>query len=868
MNRELTIATAPRRTATTWENTYTTKQDLTAAIYDPIVVNIKTSTYHSTNKKTKDHFKDVGGYVGGHLRDGKRKKGHVLTRSFITLDADNTPTSVDLIAELNKLPFAWLAHTTLSHTPKKPRWRIIIWLTRNVTPDEYEAIARRIAQDICPGLVWFDPTTFQPERMMYNAAVLKDNQDYRAEVSHGTPDLDPDEILARYTDWHDVTTWPGVNTQHYTRHNTRNASVDESVENPLSKKGLIGAFNRAHSITDVITNLIPGIYTPGTTKDRWTYTQGTSVNGLITYDNDSFAYSNHATDPASGMLLNAFDLTRVHKFGDLDTDTPDNVPTNKTPSYVAMMEYAQEDPATRKENAQQRLAAVNDLFQPIPQQPQPTEDETRRDKTNEDENKTVPEEADDPTDWVADLEINKNGAFKDSFTNFKLILTHDPRYATISWNEHAQKIEAREPAVLPWTQLTPGWTDNDTAMLKADIADRYNGLYAPNKMQDALLAAATTRSWHPVQTYFLELPPWDGIPRLDTLLVDYLGAEDTPYVRAVTRKPLVAAVIRTFYPGTKFDNVLTIKGPQGAGKSSLLAKLGGDWFTDNITLQDMRDKTAAEKLQGNLICELAELAGLRKTDAESIKAFITRREDKFRPAYGRHVIELPRQVIFIGTTNAVDGFLRDPTGNRRWWVVTATGVGMLNPHKMTPEARDQIWAEALHYARNGEKLWLEGDILDEAKAIQSDNIETDERAGIVQEYLEKPLPSNWETIPLSARRIYLDGGSLPDRYFNPGMFTDMYMRDTVSKVEIWCECFGRDADKMQRKDSFEISAIMQQLPGWKETGHRKKMEIYGQQRVFERTPVLEEKGTKNRVTKSGDKVQTPPEETPGTGDKQ
>lgn len=848
MNRELTIATAPRRTATTWKNTYTTKQDLTAAIYDPIVVNIKTHTYHSTNKRTRDHFKDVGGYVGGHLKDGKRKKGHVLTRSFITLDADNTPTDVDIIAELSKLPFAWLAHTSLSHTPENPRWRIIIWLTRDVTPDEYEAISRRIAQDICPGLVWFDPTTFQPERLMYWASVLKDNQDYRAEVSHGTPDLDPDGVLARYAAWTDVTTWPGI-----TIHNTpRQHAGDGKVENPLSKKGLIGAFNRAHSITDVIQNLIPGIYVPGTAKDRWTYAQGTSVNGLITYDNGTFAYSNHATDPASGMLLNAFDLTRVHKFGDLDTDTPDNVPNNKTPSYVAMMEYAQDDPQTRKENAQTQLAAVHELFKPIPQQPQPTEDETRRDKTNEDENKTVPEEAEDPTDWVADLEINKNGAFKDSFTNFKLILTHDPRYATISWNEHAQKIEAREPALLPWTQLTPGWTDNDTAMLKADIADRYNGLYAPNKMQDALLAAATTRAWHPVHTYFTHLAPWDGIPRLDTLLVDYLGAKDSKYMRAITRKPLVAAVVRTFKSGAKFDYVLTIKGPQGAGKSSLLAKLGGPWFTDNITLQDMRDKTAAEKLQGNLICELAELAGLRKTDAESIKAFITRREDKYRPAYGRHVVNVPRQNIFIGTTNVVDGFLRDPTGGRRWLIAETTGKGELNPHEMTDATRDQIWAEAVYYANKGEPLWLEGEVLAEATDIQADNIETDERAGLVAEFLDIPIPTTWASIPLSARRIYLDGGTLPDHYANAGTFTDMHLRETVSKIEIWAECFGRDPDAMSRKDSYEISAIMQQIPGWVENGKRRYVKPYGRQRIFERTPVLEKfRAVKERTEGDG-----------------
>lgn len=848
-NRELKIATATTRTATTWENTFTTKQDLTAAIYDPIVVNIKTHTYHSTNKRTRDHFKDVGGYVGGHLKDGKRKKGHVLTRSFITLDADNTPTDVDIIAELTKLPFAWLAHTTLSHTPETPRWRIIIWLTRDVTPDEYEAISRRIAQDICPGLTWFDPTTFQPERMMYNAAVLKDNQDYRAEVSSGKPDLDPDGILARYTDWHDVTTWPGVNTQHYTRHNTRNAGVDTSVENPLSKKGLIGAFNRAHSITDVIQNLIPGIYVPGTTKDRWTYAQGTSVNGLITYNNDTFAYSNHATDPASGMLLNAFDLARVHKFGDLDTDTPDNVPNNKTPSYVAMMDYAQNDPQTRKENAQTQLAAVHELFKPIEHQ-QPAIEQAASDATTSNTPATTPDaEVVDPTAWVTDLTIKKNGSLEDSYTNFYLILTNDPRYQTIAWNEHSNQVEVRDPELLPWKQLTPGWSDTDLAMLKQDVAARYGGIYAPTKLFDALVAAAATRAWHPVRTYFTHLPAWDGIPRLDTLLVDYLGAEDSKYMRAITRKPFVAAVVRTFKPGTKFDYVLTIKGPQGAGKSSLLAKLGGPWFTDNITLQDMRDKTAAEKLQGNLICELAELAGLRKTDAESIKAFITRREDKYRPAYGRHVVNIPRQNIFIGTTNVVDGFLRDPTGGRRWWIAEITGKGILDPLKMTDATRDQIWAEALHYAQQGEPLWLEGDILDEATDIQADNIETDERAGLVAEYLDKPIPQTWDTIPLSARRIYLDGGTLPDHYANAGTFTDMHLRETVSKIEIWCECFGRDGDGMSRKDSFEISAIMQQIPGWVEKGKRKRLELYGRQRVFERTPVLEE----NRKEKGGTK---------------
>lgn len=811
MNRELTIATAPRRTATTWENTYTTKQDLTAVIYDPIVVNIKTHTYHNTNKKTRDHFKDVGGYVGGHLRDGKRKKGYVLTRSFITLDADNTPTSVDLIAELNKRPFAWLAHTTLSHTPENPRWRIIIWLTRDVTADEYEAIARRISQDICPGLVWFDPTTFQPERMMYNAAVLKDNEDYRAEVSTGNPDLNPDEILARYTDWTDVTTWPGVNPTQAKAHEAAGKLTD-----PREKPGMLGAFNRAYTIEKAIEHFLPEVYKPGTTKDRYTYTKGTSSNGLIIYNGGHYAYSQHATDPANdGHSHSAFDLVRIHRFGDLDTDTKPGTPSNRMPSYIAMLDLANNDPETRKENARTTAQTIGEVF-----------------TTVENTDTTVENTA---TDWLTQLEPNKNGTYQQTITNFETIFNNDPHYNHIAWNAHANMLQVTDPTLLPWKQLTPGWTENDNAMLKTEIAKTYKGLYSPTKMGEALLAAATTRSFHPVRDYFTTLLPWDGIERLDTLLIDYLGADDTLYTRAVTRKTLVAAHRRTFHPGTKFDYVLVLIGPQGVGKSTIFARLAGDWFSDNLTLQDMKDKTAAEKLQGNLICELAELAGMRKTDAETVKAFVSRSEDKFRPAYGRNVVTFPRQGILVGSTNATDGFLRDVTGNRRWWAVNVTGEGGHKVTDLTPPIIDQIWAEARYRDQQGEKLYLEGDILDTATQLQKDNVEADERAGIVAEYLQKPLPTNWGMIPLGQRRIYLDGGTLNDTYVENGMWSQKTQRRQVSKIEIWAECFSRDPDKMTRKDSYEISAIMQQIGGWEDTGKRKRLPIYGRQRLYERT---------------------------------
>ena len=168
------------------------------------------------------------------------------------------------------------------------------------------------------------------------------------------------------------------------------------------------------------------------------------------------------------------------------------------------------------------------------------------------------------------------------------------------------------------------------------------------------------RLYHPIKNYLSALK-WDGVERLDTLLVDYLGAEDTPYVRAVTRKTLVAAVARIYRPGTKFDSILVLNGSQGIGKSTLFSKLGGSWYSDSLSISDMKDKTAPEKLQGYWILELGELAGIKKMDVETVKSFITRTDDKYRQSYGVSVESHPRSCIIVGTTNSDGGFLRDIT---------------------------------------------------------------------------------------------------------------------------------------------------------------------------------------------------------------
>lgn len=831
-NRELKISTAPSKTSARWTNQLTTLQDLTARAYEPTLVDCTTAEYEKLAKGEKDKHKDVGGFVGGHLKNGRRRKGHVLTRSLVTLDLDNLPKDVDLAAVLTEtLPYAWLAHTTLSHTADNQRWRIWGWLTRDVTADEYGAVARRIAQDINPGIAWFDPSTFEPERLMYWPATLTDG-DYHVHVSSKKDVLNPDDFLARYDVWQDVTTWPGITPDQAQAYLERG-----KLDDPRDKPGMLGAFNTAYTIPKAIDTFLPEVYKPGTTKDRYTYTGGTSSNGLIVYNGGYFAYSQHATDPAAdGHSHSAFDLVRIHRFGDLDTDTPAGTPANKRPSYVAMMDFVNNDPGAKAENAKATAAMIDEVFQPVNDQATKSGPAAET-QMGTDDGEAGKKPASDK-DWLLDLETKKEGGFKDTIGNFELILTHDPRFNHIAWNSHASQLEVQDPSLLPWDQVKPGWTDNDEARLKTEIARTYSGLYAPTKMNDALLSTASARAFHPVRDYFENLLPWDGVERLDTLLVDTLGADDTDYVRAVTRKTFVAAHRRTFQPGCKFDHVLTLVGPQGVGKSTIFARMAGQWFSDSLTITDMKDKTGAEKLLGNLIVELSELAGMRKAEAEPVKGFISRTEDKFRPAYGRVVQTFPRQCIIVGSTNADEGFLRDTTGNRRWWPVQVTGQGWLGkPHDLDQHTIDQLWAEARHRDLAGEDLFLTGEVLEAAEHIQAESVEADDRIGIVQEYLDKVLPPNWDALPLGARRIWLEDGTLPDNLREVGMWDHTKQRETVSKIEIWSECFGRDPDAMRKIDSHEITAIMQQIDGWEDTGKFKRLPIYGKQRLFERSHV-------------------------------
>ncbi|MEG2869955.1 MAG: virulence-associated E family protein, partial [Clostridium sp.] len=319
---------------------------------------------------------------------------------------------------------------------------------------------------------------------------------------------------------------------------------------------------------------------------------------------------------------------------------------------------------------------------------------------------------------------------------------------------------------------------------------------------------------------------WDGVKRVDTLLSDYLGAEDSLYTRAVIRKSLCAAVARAVAGGVKFDYMPIFTGPQGIGKSTFLATLGKEWFSDSLT--SFEGKDAAELIQGTWINEVGELTAMSRQETSAVKQFLSKNEDIYRAAYGRRTERYPRRCVFFGTSNDNE-FLKDVTGNRRFWPVD---VGLYPAKKSIweelPQEVDQIWAEAYAYWTLGEKLMLTKEIENMAAEQQESHRETSGKEGMIREFLDKKIPANWDQLPVQSRKMFLAGQmSLPEG-------TEMVARDKVCAAEIWAECFGGDMKFMKRSDSTEINNALLSITDWMRNKDKRRYGIYGAQRGFER----------------------------------
>ena len=792
-DRQIYIATAPKRTATRWSNKQTHWKKLVERCSQTAQTGESLAEYKAMSKPDQSQRKDVGGFVGGYLIEGQRRKGSVKFRDVLTLDIDyaKADTWEQYCLLYGNEAFVYGTHT---YTPEAPRMRLVVLLSRSVTSDEYEAVGRALAAQI--GIDLFDDTTYEAERLMYWPSSPRDVE-YYFKHTEGEA-LDPDEVLATYHNWRDVSEWPYSSRVAACIHTSSKKQGD-----PTEKKGIVGAFCRCYNIHEAIATFLPDVYEQCGDTERYTYTQGSVAAGLVVYEGGLFAYSHNATDPCSQHLVNSFDLVRLHKFGKDDEHAQEGTSITSLPSYKKMSEFAASD-------AQVRLALMEE-----------------RNASAEGDFKNVEAGTEEDTGWLKQMDYTRAGLVASTIKNIRLVLENDKRFKGKLWKNDFSGMDCYE-GKMPWTVGRPLgiWTNSDDCCLRCFMEERY-GITGKDRITDALTAVFNSRRKHPVREYLSGLH-WDGTERLDTLLIDFLGARDTELTRAQTRKQFTAAVARATRPGCKYDYALVITGPEGLGKSTLLARMGGEWFSDSVVTVEGKEGMAS--LRKAWLIELGELAGIKRSEVEAVKQYLSRSVDKYRPAYGRREEEYPRQCVFFGTTNETN-FLKGTDGNRRFWVVEA---GVEEPTKtiwteLNSEYRDQVWAEAKTRYEQGEPLFLSRDLEMQARKMQKEfnDVAKDERIGLIQRYLDTPLPADWETRSLERRRAYF-------KQTDPLEAEGVLTRTEVSPVEILYELFGESLDEKLRYKSRGINALFEWIPDW-EKGKTKRITGYGLQRMWVRS---------------------------------
>lgn len=806
---KVSLATAHNRLAKRWGNREWTWGELLNRCAQTKRTSETLREYALMSRDEQSAIKDVGGFVGGYLNGGARKTMAVKYRSVVTLDIDHATEGVDVWDDFTiNYGCAAMLYSTHKHTPEAPRLRLVIPADRAMTPEEYEPVCRYWAAQL--GIEMFDQTTYQTARLMYWPSSSKDGV-YIFEWQDGKP-FSVDEVLGWYDDYRDCSQWPmSVREREVMRHSLRKAG------DPTEKQGMIGAFCRTYSIEDAIETFLSEVYVPTAIEGRYTYVEGSMAGGLVTYEG-KWAYSHHETDPASLKLCNAFDLVRIHRFGAQDEGKePSDI--TRLPSYKAMTQMASADPRVKTLLITERRDAASDFAQAIASRVDEEDDEAQSKEADE----AQPREED--TEWLQALDVDSHGMPRNTIANFETILENDP-----AMKGHLYKDLLRGAigvkGGLPWDENAKTWSNSDESNLRAWM-ERYYHMQGKEKLRDAVEVVVTRRKEHPIRDYFKGLK-WDGTPRLERLIIDYVGAEDDELTRTLTRIHFTAAVARIMEPGCKYDYCPILAGPQGVGKSTLLAIMGGDYYKDGLT--SMEGKEGAEQVRGAHLIEIGELDAMKRSEMSAVKQFITARVDEYRPAYAVHKEHIPRQCVFTGTTNE-QFILKDATGNRRFPIIKINPE--LRKHgahwfEDLKENRDQIWAEACHYYKEGQKLYLPDELEALARERQqeyNDNAD-DPLPEMVANFLELRLTKDWEQMSLYQRRTYYHERN----HINAKAEV---LRDKVCAAEFICEYMGKDmADKEYKYLARKVGSILTDL-GWQRGGpSRHAQKLYGVQKAF------------------------------------
>lgn len=770
-----------------------------------------------------------GWYFRSQIKGKKRNRDSALPSDLITLDFDNaTPEFAERILAGEVLPDTlWICHSSRRHTDDSPRLRLIIVLATPLSNDDYGPISRIICHLIDPEMSMVDPVSFRPAQMMFMPTTSKDG-DWLYHENKGQPlDWETEAEIFNLTvgDWHDYRLLPTVESE-----NLR-ARVDKA-EDPTTKEGLVGDFCRAYSVPEAIEKFLPDIYEPvadHSAKPRYTYLGGTTANGAVVEDDGLFLYSHHGSDPCGDMLVNAFDLVRIHKFGDLDEDVSDDTPQGKRPSWKAMFDFVSDDPGFRESRVRSRYNLTAQFTDDdVEAEPAPVPARTDSGYVPQRPGARRPKPA---KNWVAGLELSRDGRIIGTPANVLEIIRSDRRLREcMEFNEFTQTVVTRVQLDLHGTGMSPPvprdtvngdrWGDHLTARVRALLSWQNGddkpgwGVTVPTgSVDEAVEIAARDLPFHPVKDTLLSAE-WDGTARLDTFFHDMLGCDNDAYTRAASRLFFVAAVARVFEPGHKFDYVPILEGPQGVRKSTFVSCIASGYFGE-LTANFDDERAMVESMRGKLIVEFPELSSMKRSTLEATKAMVSRTMSTVRMAYARREDDFPRQCVFMGTTNEAT-YLVDRTGNRRWWPIPVKVESI--DTDLVEALMPQIWAEAVHVYHEMRRAQPFGDlplylsdpealrILAGLQDIRTQVTETDHIAGIVGEWLAEPIS---------------------DSKFDDS--TPRY-RDVTCIAQVCQEALGWDS-KISRMDSFHVGDALRAL-GWERSQWAQRIPGYGKPKSF------------------------------------
>lgn len=833
------------------QNKTTTWGRLCEKLAEPVRDNKSVAEYNAMSQKERHERKNMAGwFVGGQFEKGQRRNANITSRSALTYDIDEC--LMELYKECIKpldgylSDFEHFVYTTRSHSPEKPRIRIVVPLSRDITAAEFGPLIRIVAYHINPQMDQIDPISFKITQVMFYPNVSRDGE--FVSNWHKTPKLlDPDEVLNAWPDnWRDYTRLPQS-----TRFNDVPHEQGKKVQDPRTKRGLIGAWCRAHPLTQLIEDNWSDRYSPGDpTTDgtvRYSYVPGSTTNGVLIYD-DLHAWSHHSSDPiAIGRVINAWDFERINRFGDLDKgDTVedfDNDP-RKLPSFRAMEDFAQKDADTQLElqKANYDLEAMaDDLVEDLEEdelENAPPGSKVEEASTQIFEPKQTEEEA---AEWRANLEMTKDGIVKSTVHNIVVLLKNDPRFkGAFAYNELKGRVclvrRIRSPALdydtgkIEDKMNGDPIDDTDVATVRSIMEAPHGegkygwGLKVPTQnMNDAVDIVARRNRFHPFVTY-AKAVAWDGVPRVRKLLATYFHAADTLYHEEVGYLSLLATMTRAHEPGHKFDYMPILEGAQGIRKSSAIAALmaSASWFGEfHMSSGTKSTKETVEATRGRIAMEFPELAAFmsQKIMVESLKALFSTGTDSARLSYRRNEEDFPRQCIFWGTTNN-RAYFRDETGNRRFWPIVCPRT--IDVDGLVRD-RDQIWAEVyqeyLYLRRKHPKpqvlpltLSPEADLV--ARQLQGEKMQATDKdgwSGLVEHWLNTLVPLS-RSVPGWCRpdSWNLDHDDAPED-------EPRVLRQAVCILDV--KRFVLQDDSKNRSISNEISDILSnRISGWKKDG--------------------------------------------------